>query len=181
MHAGARTKMPKGLELLTLGIHLGGSKILAAVVNPRGEMLSSDEDITPATEGRKAVIQSIVDSSHRVLEQADVAISELIAIGVGAPGLSNPETGILFTSANLPGWRNVPVKDIMQKRLGKEAFVINDTKAAALGEFCFGAARGARNFIYVTLSTGIGGGIVIDGNNLYWSHWCCWRGGAYDH
>jgi len=148
---------------LILGVDLGGSKILTAVVNSRGEMLSSNESTTPATEGHEAVIQSIVDSSHRVLKQADVAISELIAIGVGAPGLSNPETGILFTSPNLPGWRNVPLRDIMQERLDKKTFVINDANAAALGEFCFGAARGTRNFIYVTLSTGIGGGIVIDG------------------
>ena len=155
--------MSENADDLILGVDLGGSKILTAVVNSRGEMLSSNESTTPATEGHEAVIQSIVDSSHRVLKQADVAISELIAIGVGAPGLSNPETGILFTSPNLPGWRNVPLRDIMQERLDKKTFVINDANAAALGEFCFGAARGTRNFIYVTLSTGIGGGIVIDG------------------
>jgi glucokinase len=156
-------KMPEDLELLTLGIDLGGSKILTAVVNLQGEVLSSDESMTPAIKGRKAVIQSILDSAHRALKRANVAISEICAVGVGAPGLSNPETGILFTSANLPGWQDVPLRDIMQERLGKKAFVINDANAAALGEFYFGAARGARNFIYITLSTGIGGGIVIDG------------------
>jgi len=148
---------------LILGVDLRGSKILAAVVNSRGEILSSNESATPVTGGHGVVIQAIVDSSHRVLKQAGIAISELIAIGVGAPGLSNPETGILFTSPNLPGWRNVPLRDIMQERLGKKTFVINDANAAALGEFCFGAAHGARNFIYVTFSTGIGGGIVIEG------------------
>jgi len=148
---------------LILGIDLGGSKILTAVVNSRGEMLSSDEGITPATEGREAVIQSIVESSHRVLKQANVAISEICAIGIGAAGISNPETGILFTSPHLPGWRDVSLRDIIQEKLGKKTFLTNDANAAALGEFYFGAARGARNFIYITLSTGIGGGIVIDG------------------
>jgi len=148
---------------LILGVDLGGSKILTAVVDSQGEVLLSDESITPVTKGREAVIQSILDSAHRVLKQASVAISELTAVGVGAPGLSNPETGILFTSPNLPGWRNVPLKDIMQERLGKKTFVINDANAAALGEFYFGAARGVRNFIYITLSTGIGGGIITDG------------------
>jgi len=155
--------MSEDLGLLTLGIDLGGSKILTAVVNPRGEMLSSDESMTPATKGREAVIQSILDSAHRALKQAGVAISEIYAIGVGAAGISNPEAGILFTSPNLPGWRDVPLRDIMQERLGKRTFLINDANAAALGEFYFGAARRARNFIYITLSTGIGGGIVIDG------------------
>jgi glucokinase len=163
MHAGARTKMPKGLELLTLGIDLGGSKILTAIVNPRGEILSSDESITPATKGREAVIQSILNSTHHVLKKASVAISEIYAIGVGVAGISNPETGILFTSPNLPELRDVPLRDIMQERLGKKTFVINDANAAVLGEFYFGAAQGAHNFIYITLSTGIGGGIVIDG------------------
>jgi glucokinase len=148
---------------LILGIDLGGSKILTAVVNSRGEMLSSDESATPATEGREVVIQSIVDSAHSALGQASRTISEISAIGIGAPGISNPEAGILFTSPNLPGWRNVLLRDIIQNKLGKKAFLINDANAAALGEFYFGAARGVRNFIYVTLSTGIGGGIVIDG------------------
>jgi len=153
----------ENVDDLTLGVDLGGSKILTAVVNARGVMLSSDENITPATEGHETVIQSIVDSAHRVLKQASVAISEVCAIGIGAPGISNPETGILFTSPNLPGWRDIPLRDIMQERLGKKTFLTNDANAAALGEFYFGAARGVRNFIYVTLSTGIGGGIVIDG------------------
>jgi glucokinase len=148
---------------LILGVDLGGSKILTAVTGSQGEMLSRDHSVTPAKEGHEAVIQSILESAHRALEEADVAVSELTAIGVGAPGLANPETGILYTSPNLPGWRDIPLRDIIQERLGKETFLINDANAAALGELCFGAARGARNFIYITLSTGIGGGIVIDG------------------
>jgi glucokinase len=97
------------------------------------------------------------------LKQASVAISEICAIGVGVAGISNLETGILFTSPNLPGLRDIPLRDIMQEKLGKKTFVINDANAAALGELYFGAAQGAHNFIYITLSTGIGGGIVIDG------------------
>jgi glucokinase len=155
--------MSEGSRFLTLGIDLGGSKILTAVVDPQGRMLSSDENITPATKGREAVIQSILDSAHRALEQAGVAISAVYAIGVGAAGISDPEAGILFTSPNLPGWRDVPLREIVQEKLGKKTFLINDANAAALGEFCFGAARNVRNFIYITLSTGIGGGIVIDG------------------
>jgi glucokinase len=157
------TKMPDNLECLTLGIDLGGSKILTAVVDPQGEVLSVDESVTPVTDKREAVIQSVVDSAHRALKQAGVAVSKVCAIGIGAAGISNPEAGILFTSPNLPGLRNVLLRDIMQERLGKRTFLINDANAAALGEFYFGAAQGVHNFVYVTLSTGIGGGIVING------------------
>ncbi|OGN96676.1 MAG: hypothetical protein A2Z77_01430 [Chloroflexi bacterium RBG_13_51_36] len=155
--------MSEDLELLTLGIDLGGSKILTAVVDTRGEMFSNDESATPATKEREALIQSILDSADRALKQANVAMSRICAIGVGAAGISNPEAGILFTSPNLPALRNVLLRDIMQERLGKKTFLINDADAAALGEFYFGAARGVGNFIYITLSTGIGGGVVIDG------------------
>ena len=148
---------------LILGIDLGGSKILTAVVDSQGKMLSRDHSVTPAQEGHEAVINSILKSAYHALGQANIAISALTAVGIGVAGISNPETGILFTSPNLPGWRNIPLRDIMQEKLGKRAFVINDANSAALGELYFGAARGARNFIYITISTGIGGGIVIDG------------------
>ncbi len=150
-------------EPLILGVDLGGSKILTAVTNAQGKMLSRDHGITPAAKGPEAVIQSILESAGRALAQAGIATSELGAIGLGAPGLSNPETGILFTSPNLPGWQDVPLRDIIEKELGKKTFLINDANAAALGEFCFGAGQGVRHFIYITISTGIGGGIIIDG------------------
>lgn len=155
--------MQKRGDDLVLGVDLGGTKILTAVVDAAGSLLSRDHSITPAREGHEAVIGSILESARRALEQADVAPDRLAAVGVGAPGLANPDTGVLYTSPNLPGWRDVPIRDIVQKGLGTKAYLINDANAAALGELHFGAARGARNFLYVTVSTGIGGGIVIDG------------------
>lgn len=155
--------MPRNPDPLSLGIDLGGTKILTAVATAQGKMLSRDHSVTPATKGQEAVVQSILESIGRALEQAGIAASQLSAIGVGAPGLSNPETGILFTSPNLPGWRDVPLRDVIEKELGKKAFLINDANAAALGELYFGAAKGAHHFIYITISTGIGGGIIIDG------------------
>jgi len=150
-------------DTLALGIDLGGTKILTAVASAEGKMLSRDHSITPAKEGQEAVVKSILESVGRALDQANIVVADLTAIGVGAPGLSNPETGILFTSPNLPGWKDVPLRDIIEKELGKQAFLINDANAAAVGELYFGAGRGARNFIYITVSTGIGGGIIIDG------------------
>jgi glucokinase len=155
--------MPENMTTLSLGIDIGGTKILTAVVNSRGEILSSDESVTPVTKSREAVIQSILESAHRALKQTYIASSDVCGIGVGVAGISNPEAGILFTSPNLPALRDVPLREIIQSKLGRKAFLINDANAAAVGEFYFGAAQGVRNFIYITLSTGIGGGIVIDG------------------
>ncbi len=149
-------------DTLILGIDLGGTKILTAVANPQGRMLSRDHSITPAKEGQQAVVTSILESIRRALEQAHITAADLAAIGLGAPGLSNPETGILFTSPNLPGWRDVPLRDIIEKELGKKAFLINDANAAAVGELYYGAGRGVHNFVYITVSTGIGGGIIIN-------------------
>jgi glucokinase len=146
---------------LSLGIDLGGTKILAAVVEAEGHMLSCDQSLTPV--GQEAVIQAITQSIRRALEEADISSSELTAVGVGAAGLSNPQTGVVYTSPNLPGWQDVPLREIMAAEVGKPTYLINDADAAALGELYYGAGRGARNFIYITVGTGIGGGIIING------------------
>ena len=155
--------MSENTESLVLGIDIGGTKILTAVVNSQGEVLSRDYRLTPARKGVKAVVRAIVDSANRALTQANMTAAELSAIGIGAPGLSDPEAGILYTSPHLPGWQDVPLRDIVGKELGRKAFMANDANAAALGEFYFGAGRGARNLIYITISTGIGGGVIING------------------
>ncbi|MBI2829719.1 MAG: ROK family protein [Chloroflexi bacterium] len=155
--------MTKEQKALALGIDLGGSKILSAVVDARGNILSRDYSVTPATEGLEAVVKSVLESADRALRQANISVANLSAIGICAPGPSNPETGILFTSPNLPALKDVPLRDIIGKALGKPVFLLNDADAAALGELYFGAGRSARNFIYITVSTGIGGGIIIDG------------------
>ena len=147
---------------LLLGIDLGGTKILTSVVNTDGKMLSRDHSITPAAKGHDAVIQAIKESIRNALKEADTSPSDLTAVGIGAPGLSNPATGILYTSPNLPGWKDVPLREILSNELGKATFLINDANAAALGELYYGAGRGLRDFIYVTISTGIGGGIIIN-------------------
>jgi len=148
---------------LVLGIDLGGTKILTAVVNAQGKMLSRERNVTPAAGGAPAIIQAMLESAERALEQAGIQKSALQAIGIGVAGISNPDTGILFTSPNLPGIRDFHIRDAITAGLGTTTFVINDANAAALGEYHFGAGRGARHFLYITVSTGIGGGIIVDG------------------
>ena len=148
---------------IVIGIDLGGSKILSAVVDSRGKIVASDYRPTQAEKGVNAVINNILKSARTAAEKSQIPFVQIAAIGLGAPGISNPETGIICRSPNLPDWHHVPLRDIVANALKKKAFLINDANAAALGEMEYGAAKGCRNFIYVTISTGIGGGIIING------------------
>ncbi|MCF8038419.1 MAG: ROK family protein [Desulfohalobiaceae bacterium] len=155
--------MPQQSKSLILGIDLGGTKILTAVINEKMEVIARDHSITPADKGPNDIIRAIWDSAERCFTQTTLDVTAVDAISIGAPGPSSPEAGILFTSPNLPNMRNVSLVDIFQKEFNKKVYLINDANAAALAEFKFGAARGLRHVIYITVSTGIGGGIIIDG------------------
>lgn len=155
--------MNKTGDSLALGIDLGGTKILSSVMDGEGKLLSRNQHMTPSAQGQAAVIQAMIESAQGALAEANVTPTELAAIGIGAPGLSNPKTGVIYTSPNLPGWQDVPLKDIFAAELRRPTYIINDANAAAVGELCYGAGRGARDFVYITVSTGIGGGIIIDG------------------
>jgi glucokinase len=148
---------------IVIGVDLGGSKILSAVIDSRGKILASDYRLTHADKGVHTVINNILKSARSSAEKAQIPFIQIAAIGLGAPGISNPEAGIVYRSPNLPDWHNVQLKDIVADGLKKKVFLINDANAAALGEMEYGAAKGCRNFIYITISTGIGGGIVING------------------
>jgi predicted NBD/HSP70 family sugar kinase len=108
----------KGDNDMVLAIDLGGTKILSAVIERGGSMLARDHSVTPAALGQEAVIEAIGASVQRAIAQANADISEMHAVGIGAPGPSNPEKSILFTSPNLPRWHNVPIRPL--RRLGKE-------------------------------------------------------------
>jgi glucokinase len=146
-----------------LGIDLGGTKILTAVIDAEGKKLSSDCVATPAADGFEAVVAAIVESSRAALKQAGIMSSDLFAVGLAAPGLIDAENGIVRVSPNLPGWKDAPLGEMIEKTLGKPVFTINDAHAAAVGELYFGAGRGCRHFIYITVSTGIGGGLILNG------------------
>lgn len=148
---------------MAAAVDLGGSKIVSVVADAQGRILSRDLRETPAAKAPEPVIEAVLESLHRVIAGAGKRASQIAGIGLGAPGISSPETGVVSTPPNLPGWQEVPLRDIVARKMGLPTRLINDANAAALGELLFGAARGARNFIYITISTGIGGGIVIDG------------------
>ena len=145
---------------------MGGTKIVTALITPQGEILSREYSPTLAEEGVDAVIKRILSTATALVKNADLPYSSLSGIAIAAAGAIDSDKGIVTDSPNLPGWHNIPLKDEIQVSTGARTFVINDATAAALGEHRFGAGRGVRNLIYLTVSTGIGGGIIID-DKLY--------------
>lgn len=148
---------------LTIGIDLGGTKISTGLVDAAGNILAHDYRATRANEGQEAVVRRMVEAARQVMAEADVTPSQTAAVGVGAPGPMDLEAGVVVAPPNLQGWKRVPLKRLIEDELGLETFLENDANAAALGEHCFGAGRGVQHMIYVTVSTGVGGGMIFDG------------------
>lgn len=151
---------------LILGIDIGGTKLAAGVVTPDGELLSQDRVPTLASEGPDRVINRLIDLCRHVVNLANVSWSQIEAAGVGCGGPLDPHTGVIKEPPNLPGWIDVPLVQRLHEALGVPVFLDNDANAAALGEHRFGAGRGVANMVYLTISTGVGGGIIIE-NRLY--------------
>jgi len=150
---------------MIIGIDLGGTKILTGVADKNGRVLSSVKLDTQARLGPKIVINNIVRSVYLALNQAGVPLSKISKIGVGAPGPIIKES-IIVSPPNLPGWKKVDLRAILKRKFGKPVVVENDANAAALAEHLFGAGKKAGNMMYITISTGIGGGIILN-NKLY--------------
>lgn len=153
-------------EGLYAGIDLGGTKILVLVADSRGSVLGTARVPTLATQGPESVIGRIVDAVHAAAAEAKVETNALLGAGVSAPGPIDTDEGVITDPPNLPGWHNVPLARILRERLGAPVALENDANCGAVGEHMFGAGRGYRHMLFVTISTGIGGGIIID-NELY--------------
>lgn len=151
------------LSKLLCGIDLGGTKINTGLITPRGEIVANIIIDTIAAEGQDAVIERMIKSVYSVMEMANVTTAGIEGIGIGVPGLIDSWEGLVIEAANLDGWENVPIVDIFTKEFKLPIKLENDANAAAIGEYLFGSGRGSEDFIYVTVSTGIGGGAILDG------------------
>ncbi len=149
--------------MAVLAIDIGGTKLAAGVVDGDGRMLARAEVPTLAAEGLEPVLGRIVGLGRELLARPDVAHAGIQRIGVGCAGPVDLKAGLVFQPPNLPGWTRVPLTDHLERELGLPTVLENDANAAALGEFRYGAGKGARSIVYMTVSTGIGGGIILDG------------------
>ncbi len=150
-----------------VAVDLGGTKILTALVSDAGEIVVRQRAPTPQGVGAEVVVDAMAAGIHTVLEQAGVPVEHVVAAGVGAPGPLNPRTGIVFDAPNLSGWRDVPLRDLLAARIALPVFLEHDATAAALAEWWIGAGRGVHDLIYMTVSTGIGGGIIVHDQLLH--------------
>ncbi len=150
---------------LALGLDIGGTKLAAGVVTVAGEVLSWLTAPTRVDEGPTAVIARQVALGRDAVLAAGVSWNEVAFVGIGCGGPLDPETGVIQSPPNLAGWNDVPLADIVASELGRPTVVENDATAAALAEWQLGAgrSRAVRHMVYLTISTGIGGGLVLDG------------------
>jgi glucokinase len=146
-----------------VGLDLGGTKTLAVVVAPDGQVLGQSLHPTPHG-SRQDLVAALERAVSEACRAAGVALKDTVGVGIGVPGPTDPGTGVLLEAPNLAADdQNLPLREMLQPVFGVPVAVENDANAAALGEHRFGAGRGADDMIYITISTGIGGGLILGG------------------
>lgn len=145
-----------------LGIDLGGTKVLAAVLDRDGKIIARARAKTRAWRDDEEVFATIAQAGHRAIEEAGVDQDQLAAVGIGAPGPIDFDTGCIIETANLR-FKNFPLGPRVAEEFGRPAIVENDVNAGVYGEFQAGAARGASDVLGVFVGTGIGGGLILNG------------------
>ena len=163
----AQTPFGNGVRL---GIDLGGTKILAGVVDDQGRILGSAKRKTRAERDVDDVIARVVKTAQDAVSAARLDLRAISAVGIGAPGVANPRTGVIEFAPNLTDWVGVPLGARLEKAFGVPVIVENDVNAGAYGEATVGAAAGYRSMVGIFPGTGIGGGIVLDGKLLRGAH-----------
>ena len=146
-----------------LAFDLGGTKFAFGVVAESGEVLGSDKIETLAKQGPEQAIQRVNLAAQSLLQKLNIKPEDLIGIGIASPGPLNISKGCVDGSPNLPGWTGYSIEQGLSSFFNLPARIDNDANAAALGEYKFGAGKNKKNMVYLTVSTGIGGGVIVDG------------------
>lgn len=142
---------------------LGGTKMVIALVSPDGKIIDRFRQPTLAKEGPETVIERLYSSIDLLLDRNNILPRQLEAMSLGIAGIIDIRNGIVDKAPNLPGWENLKLRDKIYNRYVVPVHILNETDAAALGEHRYGAGKGLKNIVLITLGTGIGGGLVLDG------------------
>ncbi len=153
-----------------LGIDLGGTNIKSGVVDENGRVLSTISVATQADRGPEVGLDNLAEAGNRAVEASGVGWEQIAGVGLGSPGTMDLKEGMLLEPPNLPGWDNLPIRQLLSERLKKPTVLQNDGNAAAFGEYWTGAGKDVHSLVMFTLGTGIGCGIVIDGLILEGRH-----------
>jgi glucokinase len=146
-----------------LAFDLGGTKFAFGVVAENGEVLGSDKIETLAKKGPEQAIERVNQAAQELLQKLNLKPAELLGVGIASPGPLDISKGCVDGSPNLPGWNGYSIEKNLSNFFNLPARIDNDANAAALGEFKFGAGKNKKNMVYITVSTGIGGGVIVDG------------------
>ncbi|MDE0425371.1 MAG: ROK family protein [Candidatus Poribacteria bacterium] len=151
------------MKTYVVGIDIGGTKLATVVADNTGHILNKVRRPTLAERGPEYALQLLCDMVHETIELAGLARTTISAIGVSCGGPLDTKTGIVYSPPNLPGWDALPLKAKLESEFQIPVTIENDANASALAEYRFGGGRGYNAVLYMTMSTGIGGGIVLDG------------------
>jgi glucokinase len=153
-----------------LGIDLGGTNVKSGVVDDTGRAFPSVSLPTLPERGAEAGLRTLAEAGRAAVAASGLDWSAIAAVGLGSPGTMDIKAGMLLEPPNLPGWDNLPIRDLLGKALGKPTILQNDGNAAAYGEFWAGAGRDVDSLVMFTLGTGIGCGIIDDGRIVEGRH-----------
>ena len=145
-----------------IGVDLGGTKISTALSTLEGNIITQTVIPTNAKEGEEKVLNRIISTIEEVINSASVSKDEIEAIGIGSPGPLDAKKGVIITTPNLP-FKNYNVVQPIREKFDIPTYIDNDANVAAIGEFMFGAGKGKENIVFFTVSTGVGGGAVLNG------------------
>ena len=160
-----------------IGVDLGGTNIATGILDENNQIIGRGKVKTRAPRPAPEIFDSIKESVELAIADAGISIDDVKSIGIGTPGSVNKATGEIEFSNNLQ-FNNVPAKEMLEARLKKPVFLENDANCAALGEAVAGCGNGVKDFVAVTLGTGVGSGIIIDGKIIRGSNYC---GGEMGH
>ncbi|MDR6780429.1 glucokinase [Paenibacillus peoriae] len=149
-------------ESIYVGVDLGGTAIKVGICNENGQLLHTYEGPTETDKGVDVVIGNIEKYVRHIVEQSPYEWDQLKGVGAGVAGFTNVRDGIIVLAPNI-GFRDVPIRALLENRIGKPVKIDNDANVAALGEAWAGAGKGIENCVCYTLGTGVGGGIIING------------------
>lgn len=143
------------------GLDVGGTSMKAGVVTDDGTVLGTNHLPTEAHRGQQFGLERMCETIRNAVQASNLTVNQLTAVGVATPGTMDIPGGVILDPPNLKPWKNVPVRDHVQRAFGKPTAFQNDANAAALGEFWTGAGRDVRSLVLFTLGTGVGGGIIL--------------------
>ncbi len=154
----------------TIGIDIGGTRVKLGLCDADGRILARDATPTDAAAGPSALVNRLKLLLPGLAAHAGISEGDMKAVGVGAPGPLDQVRGIVRDAPNLPGWRNVPLRELCENAFGRPARIENDANAAAFGEFVAGAGADYSSMVLLTLGTGLGSGIVLEGHLIRGEH-----------